>query len=130
MTLYGRRVVYHGKVEGVSPGSGSVFALLALDNAAGNFIHIVQRVPVRIALRADELEQNPRRPGLSTVTTIDLRDDQPPADDSRVTTTSAEYAPTIYDDDLAQGKAMAEEVVKQNLVGGAVEAERGCVLGE
>lgn len=124
--LYGRRVVYHGRVEGVAPGSGSVFALLPPDNAAGNFIHIVQRVPVRIALRSDELRKNPLRPGLSTVTTIDVRDDQTPADDSRATTSSAEYATTIYDDDLAQGKAMAEEIVKRNLVDGAVEAERGC----
>ena len=53
--LYGRSYTYHGTVEGLVPGTGSVFALLPPDNATGNFIHIVQRVPVRIALREDEI---------------------------------------------------------------------------
>ena len=72
--LYGRSYTYHGTVEGLVPGTGSVFALLPPDNATGNFIHIVQRVPVRIALRKDEILKQPLRPGLSTVTSIDIRD--------------------------------------------------------
>ena len=74
--LYGNSATYHGVVEGVIPGSGSVFALLAPDNATGNFvIHIVQRVPVRIGLRTDEIEKQPLRPGLSTVVSIDVSKD-------------------------------------------------------
>ncbi|HXY58280.1 MAG TPA: efflux RND transporter periplasmic adaptor subunit [Methylocystis sp.] len=128
--LYGGKTVYHGRVEGLVPGSGSVFALLPPDNATGNFIHIVQRVPVRISLRADELAKDPLRPGLSTVTTIDVRDDQTPVDASQVSTSSAEYRTNIYDDDLAQGKAKAEEIVKQNLAGKGGEGERACAIGE
>jgi membrane fusion protein (multidrug efflux system) len=64
--LYGTTYTYHGTVEGLVPGTGSVFALLPPDNATGNFIHIVQRVPVRIALRKDEILKHPIRPGLST----------------------------------------------------------------
>jgi len=51
--------IYPGTVEGLVPGTGSVFALFPLDNAAGNFIHIVERVPLRIALRKDEILKNP-----------------------------------------------------------------------
>ena len=72
--LYGRSYTYHGTVEGLVPGTGSVFALLPPDNATGNFIHIVQRVPVRIALREDEILKEPLRPGLSTDVAIDIRD--------------------------------------------------------
>ncbi|MBI3274526.1 MAG: HlyD family secretion protein, partial [Methylocystis sp.] len=70
--LYGKSYTYHGTVEGLAPGAGSVFALLPPDNATGNFIHIVQRVPVRIALQKDEILKQPLRPGLSTVTSIDI----------------------------------------------------------
>jgi membrane fusion protein, multidrug efflux system len=128
--LYGRKVVYHGRVEGLVPGTGSVFAVLPPDNATGNFIHIVQRVPVRISLRADELEKDPLRPGLSTVATIDVRNDETPVDASQVTTSSPEYATNIYDGDLAEGKAKAQDIVRQNLVGKVGESERGCVVGE
>ena len=63
---------YHGVVEGLVPGTGSVFATLAPDNATGSFIRIDQRVPVRIALRKDEIEEAPLRPGLSTITAINV----------------------------------------------------------
>ena len=128
--LYGRKVVFHGRVEGLVPGSGSVFALLPPDNATGNFIHIVQRVPVRISLRADELAKDPLRPGLSTITTIDVRDDQTPVDASQVTTSSPEYRTNIYEDDLVQGKARAEEIIRQNLAGKGGEGEHACAITE
>jgi membrane fusion protein (multidrug efflux system) len=63
--LYGKRVKYHGKVVGVGGGSGSAFALIPAQNATGNWIKVVQRVPVRIALDPKELEKNPLRVGLS-----------------------------------------------------------------
>ncbi len=128
--LYGRKVVYHGKVEGLVPGTGSVFALLPPDNATGNFIHIVQRVPVRISLNPEDLAKEPLRPGLSTVTTIDVREDQTPVDASQATTTAPEYKTNIYDDDLARGKAKADEVVKANLVGRPDETGQRCVVPE
>ncbi len=128
--LYGRKVVYHGKVEGLVPGTGSVFALLPPDNATGNFIHIVQRVPVRISLNPEELATDPLRPGLSTVTAIDVREDQAPVDASQATTAAPEYKTNIYDDDLARGKAKADEIVKSNLGGGDNNGGARCVVPE
>jgi membrane fusion protein, multidrug efflux system len=128
--LYGRSVVYHGKVEGVTPGSGSVFALLPPDNATGNFIHIVQRVPVRISLRSDELQKFPLRPGLSTVTTIDVSDDKTPVNASEAEIDSAEYKTDIYDDDLKQGAVKADQIVKENLFAKADQTPKKCEVGE
>lgn len=63
--LYGSDVTFHGTVVGLSPGTGSVFSLLPAQNASGNWIKIVQRLPVRIALDAKELQAHPLRVGLS-----------------------------------------------------------------
>ncbi len=62
---YGKDVVYHGKVAGFSGGTGSAFAVIPAQNATGNWIKVVQRVPVRIELLAEELEQHPLQIGLS-----------------------------------------------------------------
>lgn len=70
--LYGDDVVYHGKVIGFSGGTGSAFALIPAQNATGNWIKVVQRLPVRIALDPNELKQHPLRVGLSMEATIDL----------------------------------------------------------
>ena len=72
--LYGSDTVYHGKLAGLSAGSGSAFALLPAQNASGNWIKIVQRVPVRIALDEKELQQHPLRVGLSMTVKVDVRD--------------------------------------------------------
>lgn len=71
--LYGKSVVFHGVVEGFSGGTGSAFALIPAQNATGNWIKVVQRLPVRIRLEASELEAHPLRVGLSMAATIDLR---------------------------------------------------------
>ncbi|MNS54523.1 Multidrug export protein EmrA [compost metagenome] len=70
--LYGRRVVYHGRVIGQDAGTGSAFALLPAQNATGNWIKVVQRVPVRIALNPEQLKANPLRIGLSMDAEIDI----------------------------------------------------------
>lgn len=72
--MYGGKIVYHGKVIGLGAGSGNAFALLPPQNASGNWIKIVQRVPVRIGLNANELRQNPLRVGLSATVTVDTAD--------------------------------------------------------
>ncbi|KTT73694.1 efflux RND transporter periplasmic adaptor subunit, partial [Sphingomonas endophytica] len=72
--MYGDDVTYHGRVAGLSAGSGNAFALLPPQNASGNWIKIVQRVPVRISLDPRELRQHPLRIGLSMKTTIDTAD--------------------------------------------------------
>lgn len=76
--IYGREVTFHGRVAGLGAGSGSVFALLPPQNASGNWIKVVQRVPVRIALDADELARHPLRVGLSVTTAIDTHDTSGP----------------------------------------------------
>jgi membrane fusion protein (multidrug efflux system) len=63
--LYGSDKTFHGTVVGLSPGTGSVFSLLPPQNASGNWIKIVQRLPVRIALDPEELAKHPLRVGLS-----------------------------------------------------------------
>jgi membrane fusion protein (multidrug efflux system) len=72
--VYGGSVKYHGMLVGLSAGSGSAFALLPAQNASGNWIKIVQRVPVRIALDPREVASHPLRVGLSTTVTVDIRD--------------------------------------------------------
>jgi membrane fusion protein, multidrug efflux system len=129
--LYGESRVYHGTVEGLVPGTGSVFALLPPDNATGNFIHIVERVPVRIALQKDEILKHPIRPGLSTVISIDVRPDREQSPNAALTeTTSHEYETNIYDQDVANANARAEEIIKDNLVKNGGLAPQACPVGE
>jgi membrane fusion protein (multidrug efflux system) len=71
--LYGGSVTYHGTVEGLSGGTGSTFATIPAQNATGNWIKVVQRVPVRIAIDAAELANRPLQVGLSMTATIDTR---------------------------------------------------------
>jgi membrane fusion protein (multidrug efflux system) len=63
--LYGGSVKFHGRVAGVAGGTGAAFAVIPAQNATGNWIKVVQRLPVRIALNADELSKHPLRVGLS-----------------------------------------------------------------
>jgi membrane fusion protein (multidrug efflux system) len=72
--LYGHDVSYHGHVVGIAAGSGNAFALLPSQNASGNWIKIVQRVPVRILLDPNELKAHPLRIGLSTTVSVDVHD--------------------------------------------------------
>lgn len=72
--IYGSRVSYHGHVEGLSAGTGAAFALLPPQNASGNWIKIVQRLPVRVALDTAELREHPLRIGLSVAVVIDISD--------------------------------------------------------
>ncbi|MGE5615477.1 MAG: HlyD family efflux transporter periplasmic adaptor subunit [Bacillota bacterium] len=72
--LYGSRFEYHGKVVGFGAGTGGAFALLPAQNASGNWIKIVQRVPVRIALDHGELAAHPLQVGLSMQVNVDTHD--------------------------------------------------------
>lgn len=71
--VYGRSTPYHGKVTGLSGGTGSAFATIPAQNATGNWIKVVQRVPVRIEIEAAELVARPLQVGLSMTATIDTR---------------------------------------------------------
>ncbi|WP_311222363.1 MULTISPECIES: efflux RND transporter periplasmic adaptor subunit [unclassified Acidovorax] len=71
--LYGKKVEYTGTIAGLGVGTGSAFALLPAQNATGNWIKVVQRVPVRIALNAAEVQQHPLRVGLSMDVTVNTQ---------------------------------------------------------
>jgi membrane fusion protein (multidrug efflux system) len=70
--VYGKKVVYHGTVVGLGAGTGAAFSLLPAQNATGNWIKIVQRVPVRVSLQADEVKAHPLRVGLSMEVEVDV----------------------------------------------------------
>jgi membrane fusion protein, multidrug efflux system len=111
--LYGGHVEYHGTVSGLGLGTGAAFALLPAQNATGNWIKVVQRVPVRIALDAGELRRHPLRIGLSTIATVDVRDDggqqlaQTPPHEP-VLATSA------FDVDRGEISARIAEIIREN----------------
>jgi len=73
--VYGSSVVYHGKVVGFSAGTGSAFSLLPAQNATGNWIKVVQRLPVRISLDPTDLEKHPLRIGLSMQVNVNIRNE-------------------------------------------------------
>jgi len=83
--LYGHKVAFHGVVEGFNGGTGAAFALIPAQNATGNWIKVVQRLPVRIRLNPDELAAHPLRVGLSMNAKVDLRSDSAPQQIARST---------------------------------------------
>lgn len=72
--IYGRKIEYHGKVVGFAPGTGSTLALLPAQNATGNWVKVVQRLPVRIALDDEQLKEFPLSIGLSMTVKVDTKD--------------------------------------------------------
>ena len=112
--LYGGDAEYHGKVIGLGAGTGSVFSLLPAQNATGNWIKVVQRVPVRIALDNKELDQHPLRIGLSTDVTVDIRHDQGSV--LANTPTRQPVAQTdVYDQMASKADAEADLIIRANL---------------
>lgn len=75
---YGSRVIYDGRIVGLSAGTGAAFSLLPAQNATGNWIKVVQRLPVRVALDPRQLASHPLRVGMSTEVTIDISDHKGP----------------------------------------------------
>lgn len=115
--LYGDEVTYHGTVASLGLGTGSAFSLLPAQNASGNWIKIVQRVPVRIALPEGELREHPLRLGLSMSVDVDLHDKDGPVLAQRmpaepVLTTDA------YAEQMAQADALIRRVVHENMGSG------------
>ena len=96
--LYGKSVEFRGRVQGLSPGTGAAFALLPAQNATGNWIKIVQRVPVRIALEREQLREHPLRVGLSMHATIDVRDQSGPVLSAPADEVAATIPPRATDD--------------------------------
>lgn len=125
VSLYGGTHTYHGTVEGLVPGTGSAFALLPPDNATGNFIHITERVPVRIALPQDEIREHPIRPGLSTVTRIHVSEQGNSVWTSLAKPDTAEYQTDVYGDELTSAETLAQGVMEGNLVSKRAASDSG-----
>ncbi|HKC17535.1 MAG TPA: HlyD family efflux transporter periplasmic adaptor subunit [Steroidobacteraceae bacterium] len=109
--LYGGAVEYHGRIAGVGVGTGAAFSLLPAQNASGNWIKVVQRVPVRIALAADELARHPLRIGLSTTVNVDTKD-RSGASLAAAPDTRAIASTAIYAADLQAAEQSADAVIR------------------
>jgi membrane fusion protein (multidrug efflux system) len=114
--VYGSSVTYHGKVVGFSAGTGSAFSLLPAQNATGNWIKVVQRLPVRVSLDPKELKEHPLRVGLSMEAKVDIHDEGGQA--LATAATASPLQTTVYD----QAGKEAEQVIASII---AANAGRG-----
>lgn len=113
--LYGTGTVFQGRIIGVAAGTGSVFSLLPPQNASGNWIKIVQRLPVRIALDDEELTRHPLRVGLSMTATVDTRSSAAHEQEPAAAAAAVSHTTTIYEDELEGIEARIEAIVAANL---------------
>jgi membrane fusion protein (multidrug efflux system) len=111
--LYGGDVEYHGHIEGLGLGTGAAFALLPAQNATGNWIKVVQRVPVRIILDPKEILAHPLRVGLSTRARVDVR-----SESGQILAQSARQEPVLstsaYDIDRQEIQARIAHIIEEN----------------
>lgn len=112
--MYGSDVVFRGKVVGIAPGSGSVFSALPPQNATGNWIKIVQRLPVRISLDLDQLKVTPLRLGLTMDVSVDLHDTSGARLPTPVTGNPL-YATSIFEDEEAGAEEIIETIFQENV---------------
>ncbi|QCA03478.1 multidrug efflux MFS transporter periplasmic adaptor subunit EmrA [Pantoea vagans] len=111
--IYGDEVVYQGKVVGLDMGTGSAFSLLPAQNATGNWIKVVQRLPVRIELNQDDIARHPLRIGLSTLVKIDTTSKE----GSALATSArqqAAYSSNALAIDLAPVNQLITDIVRAN----------------
>ena len=112
--LYRHHMIFQGKVLGISPGTGSVFSILPPQNATGNWIKIVQRVPVRIGLRPSEIANYPLRVGLSTEVVIDIRE-QSGSVLTKMRPTRPIHQTDIYANQLCGVSSVIDQIILENI---------------
>jgi len=112
--MYGDKIEFHGKVLGLSAGTGSAFSLLPAQNATGNWIKVVQRLPVRIALDPKELLSHPLRVGLSTIVKVDVSEKNGAALGAAVPA-PVRYATKTLSQPMQAAEAKADAIVARNL---------------
>ncbi len=112
--VYGDKTEFHGKVVGLGAGTGAAFAVLPAQNATGNWIKVVQRVPVRIALDAKELAAHPLRVGLSMNVAVDVSEQSGQPLSQGVAATSAAATKVFEDQDRAADAEVAR-IIQSNL---------------
>ena len=114
--LYGSDVEYHGKVAGLSAGTGSAFALLPAQNASGNWIKVVQRVPVRIALDEKELATHPLRIGLSMQVKVDIsQQNGSPVAGSAPLRNTTNYKTTVFEQSGKEADDRIAQIILNNM---------------
>ncbi|MHC8313947.1 HlyD family secretion protein [Pseudomonas sp. GT1P32] len=121
--LYGSDVKFSGTIDSLGAGTGSAFALLPAQNATGNWIKIVQRVPVRIHINAEELAKHPLRVGLSTQVDVNLRDQSGPVL-AQQPPQKASFSTNVYDRQLAEADAMITQLIHDNSAAVSKTAQR------
>ncbi|WP_131670136.1 HlyD family secretion protein [Pseudomonas parakoreensis] len=121
--IYGSSVKYSGTVDSLGAGTGSAFALLPAQNATGNWIKIVQRVPVRIHINAEELARHPLRVGLSTNVEVNLHDQSGPVL-AQQPPQKASFSTNVYDRQLAEADAMIAQLIHDNSAAVSKTAQR------
>ena len=118
--LYGGDTEFHGKVQSLGVGTGSAFSLLPAQNATGNWIKIVQRVPVRIELDGKELDKNPLRIGLSMQVDVNLHDQSGPALAQQSPTQPA-FTTDVYSGQMEGAQADIDRIIHANAANNAVD---------
>ncbi|MDP9525715.1 HlyD family efflux transporter periplasmic adaptor subunit [Pseudomonas protegens] len=111
--IYGSDVKYSGTIDSLGAGTGSAFALLPAQNATGNWIKIVQRVPVRIHVNAEELAKHPLRVGLSTQVNVNLRDQSGPVL-AQQPPQKASFSTNVYDRQLGEADTLIARLIHDN----------------
>jgi len=112
--LYGRHTVYHGKVAGFGAGTGAAFSLLPAQNATGNWIKIVQRVPVRVALDPQELAAHPLQIGLSMKADVDVRNGGDGERLPQLANASAPWSTEVIGDGEGLAAARVQAIIAAN----------------
>ncbi|HEX7639712.1 MAG TPA: HlyD family efflux transporter periplasmic adaptor subunit, partial [Burkholderiaceae bacterium] len=114
--VYGKHVIYHGKVEGLGAGTGAAFSLLPAQNATGNWIKVVQRVPVRVSLDPAEVAKNPLSVGLSMTVTVDVSSEGGSmlARQPRPASAGAVAATTVFDNSDRAADAEVARIIAAN----------------
>lgn len=112
--LYGGDVTYHGKVLGMSAGTGSAFALLPAQNASGNWIKVVQRVPVRVSLDPKELQEHPLRIGVSMQVQVNISQQQG-APVTAAARTSPAYQTAVFEQNGKDADQRIADIIAANL---------------
>lgn len=112
--IYGSKVEYQGKVAGLGMGTGSAFSLLPAQNATGNWIKVVQRVPVRITLDKAQLEKYPLRIGLSMQVEVNTKDQNGPMLAKSEREASA-YKTNVFTDELKAADDIVNQIILENI---------------
>ena len=111
--LYGKDKTFNGKVVGIEMGTGSAFSLLPTQNATGNWIKVVQRVPVRIQLDPQQLAENPLRIGLSATVKVNVSDSQGETLRNQAPSTTL-YSTNVLQYDESAVNNLIESIIRDN----------------